>query len=145
MKFTATLLWTASLAATAFAQTAMSIISPVAGASVARGSSVVVRVTGTTPTTGSIQNAAVVAFTACRLGCISPLNNIGTVLYDSTYNPVFHLTGPGPARTVYQDITVTIPSGAVTGTGQISIVHPTYSSDGTQLTYEVSSITVTVT
>ncbi|KAJ7053667.1 hypothetical protein C8F01DRAFT_996282 [Mycena amicta] len=160
MKFAATILATIAFAASALAQ--VTLIAPTSGASVTAGSSVTVRVVGTTPTAGSVQGAAVIAITKCTLICNSPLNNIGTVLYNGNYNPVFHLTGPGPARTVYQDIAVTIPSGSAAGNWQISIVHPTFTSvsprrrssaeidafplckDGSQLTYEVDSVVVAV-
>ncbi|KAJ7143709.1 hypothetical protein C8R44DRAFT_657321 [Mycena epipterygia] len=78
----------------AFAQS-IKIGAPVRGSTVHRGSKVVVEVDRPDTLTGSTEVAIVIGFQSCsQYPCSSPMDRIGNILYNGSYDPQFH-TGPG--------------------------------------------------
>nr|GAT50910.1 predicted protein [Mycena chlorophos] len=145
MKFFATALVAAMMVGNAVAQS-LSILSPSAGASYAPGATVQLIITGSVPaTSGGVESACVVGILKCVVSCISPASDIGTVLYDSTYAPAHHISGPGPSSEVYQVIDVVVPSSATAGNWILGVTHPIYTDSGEELSYEYASVTLSVT
>ncbi|KAJ7143708.1 hypothetical protein C8R44DRAFT_601271 [Mycena epipterygia] len=104
----------------AFAQ-GIAIGAPVQGSTVHRGSKVIVEVDRPDTLTGSAELALVIGFLNCFASpCPSPMDRIGSILYNGSYDPQFH---NDPFKPPYQNFTVIIPEGASTGIAQLSVIH----------------------
>ncbi|KAJ7434540.1 hypothetical protein B0H11DRAFT_2118394 [Mycena galericulata] len=80
--------------------------------------------------TGSTELALVIGFLSCpgpessgsSSNCPSPLDEIGTILYNGSYDPDFHNGGEG-LKPPYQNFSVVIPRDAESGVAQLSATH----------------------
>jgi len=95
--------------------------SPSDGATVTRGSQVVVQVVRPNSIQGSIEVGMVIGLQSCSdptRPCYPPSQAVGSVLYNGRYNPVIH---EQPGRP-YQNFTVTIPTADYfVGKAQLSV------------------------
>ncbi|KAJ7143723.1 hypothetical protein C8R44DRAFT_864760 [Mycena epipterygia] len=143
MKFFSSLLVSAALAGSALAQS-IAIGAPASGTTVTAGSNITVQVVHPlpVPTPGSAEASIIIGFLASS----SSSNQIGNILYDGPYNPVIHITGPGPAnKAPFEDFTVTIPATASAGSAQLSVTHLNLIQPGPQAVVEHVGITLVVT
>lgn len=61
-----------------------------------------------------------IGFASCGSApCHSATDLLGDILYNGSFNPVYHETSLPP----YQNFTVTVPSSATKGKGQINVAH----------------------
>ncbi|KAJ7171099.1 hypothetical protein C8R46DRAFT_1262151 [Mycena filopes] len=120
MKLPSYLLVGAALAVHALAQT-IEIGAPLNGSSVKAGRKMTVEVDRPDTLTGSVEVAIVIAFLNCNsYPCPSPMDELGTILYNGSYRPEFHNV-PG-YKPPHQNFTVRVPKSAK-GRSQLSVVH----------------------
>ena len=68
----------------------------------------------------STEVAVVIGFSSCAsTPCRSAEDILGTILYNGPFKPVYHETNLPP----YENFTVTLPSSAAKGKGQINVAH----------------------
>ncbi|CAI7582295.1 unnamed protein product [Penicillium bialowiezense] len=137
MKFFFTL---ALFAISALAQRAQ-IGLPAEGQEIAAGKDIVVQVQRPNSLSGSTEIGVVIGFTSCDSGpCRAADEVLGTVLYNGPFKPVYHESSLPP----YQNFTVTVPSSAAKGKGQINVAHATLIGAGPSAFLESFNQTVTV-
>ncbi|KAJ7729802.1 hypothetical protein B0H16DRAFT_1330265 [Mycena metata] len=131
----------AVLAAHAVAQR-INIGAPVNGSSVKAGSKMTVEVDLPDTLTGTLEVAIVIAFLNCNsYPCPSPMDRLGTILYNGSYHPQFHnVSGFKPP---HQNFTVRVPRGAF-GRAQLSVVHFSLVGAGPFPFLETQNVTVLV-
>lgn len=72
---------------------------------------------------GSTEVAIVIAFASCASSpCSSPSANMGSILYNGHYDPVFQSGAPG-SKPPHQNFSIAIPSTAGVGSGQLNVAH----------------------
>ncbi|KAJ7449162.1 hypothetical protein FB451DRAFT_1187266 [Mycena latifolia] len=141
MKLSGFLVLCPMLTVSAFAQS-IEIGAPSTESRVRAGENITVEVDRPDTLTGSIEVAIVIGFVKCGSGpCPSPMDRIGTILYNGGYHPKFH-NSPGP-RLPYQNFTVTIPAVSP-GTAQINVIHFSLVGAGPFPLSQSRNVTVTV-
>ncbi|KAJ7769222.1 hypothetical protein DFH07DRAFT_807288 [Mycena maculata] len=120
MKFISSLVLSCMLAVGALGQ-GIEIGAPLNGTTVKPGSNIIVEVDRPDTLTGSTELSLVIGFLNCFDGpCPSPLDRIGDILYNGSYNPQFHT---GVQRPPHQNFTVRVPKTASGGNAQLSAIH----------------------
>ncbi|KAJ6555133.1 hypothetical protein DFH09DRAFT_1085082 [Mycena vulgaris] len=125
MKLLSSLLFSSLLAGTVLTQ-GIAIGAPADGTPVKAGSTVTAQVVHSPiPTPGSIEAAIVIGFLDCSTSpCPATVDQIGDVLYDGPYNPLFHISGSGPAhKAPFENFNITIPASASAGATQLTVTH----------------------
>ncbi|KAJ5584280.1 uncharacterized protein N7459_004080 [Penicillium hispanicum] len=94
---------------------------PTKGQTVPAGQDVIVQVQRVDTLTNSNELAVAIGISSCAKGCLSAMKDMGTLLFNGTFEPAFHEAGPPP----YQNYSVTIPSDFTKGAAQINVAHAT--------------------
>ncbi|KAJ7790372.1 hypothetical protein B0H13DRAFT_1615683 [Mycena leptocephala] len=125
----------------AFAQ-GIRIGAPANGTTVRAGSKIIIEVDRPDTLTPSIEIAIVIGFLSCgAYPCPSPLDRIGTILYNGGYRPEWHNI---PFKPPHQNFTVTIPKATLPGKAELSVIHFTLVGAGPWPLLESRNVTLVV-
>ncbi|EIN13077.1 hypothetical protein PUNSTDRAFT_98137 [Punctularia strigosozonata HHB-11173 SS5] len=123
---------------------------PTAGLALVPGQNFTVEVDRPDTLTGSTEVAVVIGLRSCgtqpSCDAVSAQEDIGSILYNGPYNPVFTLDDPATRfKPPHQNFTVTVPPAEISGLAVLSVTHLSLVGAGPFALLETKNITVNIT